>query len=100
MDCCLGGFVLPFMRKLGLPVPPFDFTVPGVTSMSLDTHKYVKTRGVWAPFRRLDTSSPCCSSYKPLARTSHSHPSQSILNTVMVLLTLLLLLLLLGTGTP
>lgn len=40
MDCCLGGFVLPFAKKLGYPVPPFDFSVPGVTSMSLDTHKY------------------------------------------------------------
>lgn len=40
VDCCLGGFVLPFMRKLGYPVPPFDFALPGVTSMSLDTHKY------------------------------------------------------------
>lgn len=39
-DCCLGGFVLPFAEKLGYPVPPFDFTLPGVTSMSVDTHKY------------------------------------------------------------
>lgn len=40
VDCCLGGFVLPFARKLGYPVPPFDFAVPGVTSISADTHKY------------------------------------------------------------
>ena len=40
VDCCLGGFVLPFMRKLGYPVPAFDFSLPGVSSMSLDTHKY------------------------------------------------------------
>ena len=40
VDCCLGGFVLPFVRRLGYPVPPFDFAVPGVTSMSLDTHKF------------------------------------------------------------
>ena len=39
VDCCLGGFVLPFMRKLGHEVPPFDFDLPGVTSMSCDTHK-------------------------------------------------------------
>lgn len=39
VDCCLGGFVLPFARKLGYPVPPFDFSVPGVTSISVDTHK-------------------------------------------------------------
>lgn len=40
VDACLGGFVLPFARELGYPVPPFDFRVPGVTSMSVDTHKY------------------------------------------------------------
>jgi glutamate/tyrosine decarboxylase-like PLP-dependent enzyme len=40
VDACLGGFVLPFARRLGHPVPPFDFAVPGVTSMSADTHKY------------------------------------------------------------
>jgi sphinganine-1-phosphate aldolase len=40
VDCCLGGFVLPFAKKLGYPVPDFDFGVPGVSSMSVDTHKY------------------------------------------------------------
>ena len=39
-DSCLGGFVLPFAEKLGYPVPPFDFRVPGVTSISCDTHKF------------------------------------------------------------
>lgn len=39
-DACLGGFVLPFAEKLGYPVPPFDFRLRGVTSMSADTHKY------------------------------------------------------------
>jgi glutamate/tyrosine decarboxylase-like PLP-dependent enzyme len=39
-DACLGGFVLPFAPQLGYPVPPFDFRLPGVTSMSVDTHKY------------------------------------------------------------
>ncbi len=39
-DACLGGFVLPWAEKLGHPVPPFDFRLPGVTSMSADTHKY------------------------------------------------------------
>lgn len=39
-DACLGGFVLPWAEQLGAPVPPFDFRVPGVTSMSADTHKY------------------------------------------------------------
>lgn len=40
VDCCLGGFFLPFAKKLGYNVPEFDFSLPGVTSMSLDTHKY------------------------------------------------------------
>ena len=39
-DACLGGFVLPWAERLGYPVPPFDFRLPGVTSMSVDTHKY------------------------------------------------------------
>lgn len=40
VDCCLGGFVLPFAKKLGYNIPDFDFSIQGVTSMSLDTHKY------------------------------------------------------------
>lgn len=40
VDLCLGGFVLPFARKLGYSIPAFDFTVPGVTSISVDIHKY------------------------------------------------------------
>ncbi|MDF1596010.1 MAG: aminotransferase class V-fold PLP-dependent enzyme [Acidimicrobiia bacterium] len=39
-DACLGGFVLPWAERLGYPVPAFDFRLPGVTSMSADTHKY------------------------------------------------------------
>ncbi len=39
-DACLGGFVLPWARQLGYPVPEFDFRLPGVTSISVDTHKY------------------------------------------------------------
>jgi glutamate/tyrosine decarboxylase-like PLP-dependent enzyme len=39
-DCCLGGFVLPWAEKLGYAVPPFDFRLPGVTSISADTHKF------------------------------------------------------------
>ena len=40
VDACVGGFMLPFVRKLGYPVPDFDFRVPGVTSLSADLHKY------------------------------------------------------------
>lgn len=39
-DACLGGFLLPWAAQLGYEVPDFDFRLPGVTSMSADTHKY------------------------------------------------------------
>ncbi|KAI5370244.1 Putative pyridoxal phosphate-dependent decarboxylase, pyridoxal phosphate-dependent transferase [Septoria linicola] len=40
VDCCLGSFVIAFLSKAGFPSPDFDFRVPGVTSISVDTHKY------------------------------------------------------------
>lgn len=40
VDSCLGGFVLPWLTKLGLLKKKFDFSVPGVTSISADLHKY------------------------------------------------------------
>ena len=40
VDSCLGGFILPFAEELGIAIPRFDFRVPGVTSISADTHKY------------------------------------------------------------
>jgi sphinganine-1-phosphate aldolase len=40
VDACVGGFVLPWLEKLGRPVPRWDFRVPGVTSISADLHKY------------------------------------------------------------
>lgn len=40
VDACMGGFLLPFFRRLGAPVTDFDFTVPGVSSISMDLHKY------------------------------------------------------------
>lgn len=40
VDACVGGFMLPFVRDMGYAVPPFDFGVQGVTSMSVDLHKY------------------------------------------------------------
>jgi sphinganine-1-phosphate aldolase len=39
-DGCLGGFILPWAERLGYKVTPFDFRLPGVTSISADTHKY------------------------------------------------------------
>lgn len=41
VDCCLGSFVIAFLPKLGYNIPPFDFSVSGVTSLSIDTHKVI-----------------------------------------------------------
>lgn len=43
VDACVGGFVLPFMKKLGDKIPDFDFRIEGVSSISLDPHKYAYT---------------------------------------------------------
>ncbi len=40
VDACVGGFMLPFVRQLGYQIPDFDFRIPGVTSISVDLHKY------------------------------------------------------------
>lgn len=40
VDACLGGFILPFFQKLGEEVEKYDFSVPGVHSISIDLHKY------------------------------------------------------------
>ncbi|HVV81957.1 MAG TPA: aminotransferase class V-fold PLP-dependent enzyme [Kofleriaceae bacterium] len=40
VDACVGGFVLPWLERLGRAVPPWDFRVPAVTSISADLHKY------------------------------------------------------------
>jgi glutamate/tyrosine decarboxylase-like PLP-dependent enzyme len=40
VDACVGGYFAPFARMNGVPVPDFDFTLPGVRSISADLHKY------------------------------------------------------------
>ena len=40
VDGCLGGFLLPWGERLGYDIPVFDFRLPGVTTISADTHKY------------------------------------------------------------
>ena len=40
VDACIGGFVLPFLERLGHDLPPWDLRVPGVTEISVDIHKY------------------------------------------------------------
>ena len=43
VDACLGGLMLPFLKRLGYEIPPYDFSLPGVTSISADIHKYAYT---------------------------------------------------------
>ncbi|MEQ8281773.1 MAG: aspartate aminotransferase family protein [Parvibaculum sp.] len=40
VDACVGGYIAPFVRMNGADIPPFDFAVPAVHSMSADLHKY------------------------------------------------------------
>nr|WP_296065852.1 aminotransferase class V-fold PLP-dependent enzyme [uncultured Actinoplanes sp.] len=40
VDACFGGWLLPYLRRLGADLPAFDLSVPGVTSISVDLHKY------------------------------------------------------------
>ncbi|MFP6617055.1 MAG: aspartate aminotransferase family protein [Candidatus Hydrogenedentota bacterium] len=40
VDACVGGYIAPFVRMNGAEIPPFDFEVPGVSSISADLHKY------------------------------------------------------------
>ncbi len=40
VDACLGGFMLPWLKKLGYDITDFDLSVPGVSSLSVDLHKY------------------------------------------------------------
>jgi glutamate/tyrosine decarboxylase-like PLP-dependent enzyme len=40
VDACVGGYIAPFVKMLGEPVVDYNFSIPGVTSMSADLHKY------------------------------------------------------------
>ncbi|MGW0802315.1 pyridoxal phosphate-dependent decarboxylase family protein [Nonomuraea sp. NPDC002799] len=40
VDACVGGWLLPWLREAGADIPPFDLSVPGVTSISCDLHKF------------------------------------------------------------
>ncbi|MCP4668482.1 MAG: aspartate aminotransferase family protein, partial [Deltaproteobacteria bacterium] len=43
VDACVGGFMLPYFKRLGATIPDFDFSLPGVSSLSMDLHKYAYT---------------------------------------------------------
>ncbi len=40
VDACVGGMILPFLKNLGVKINDFDFKLPGISSMSIDLHKY------------------------------------------------------------
>lgn len=40
VDCCLGSFLMPFLKRTDRNLPNFDFSVDGVTAISCDIHKY------------------------------------------------------------
>ena len=40
VDACVGGYQIPFIRRLGYPATNFDFTLPGVSSIAADLHKF------------------------------------------------------------
>jgi sphinganine-1-phosphate aldolase len=40
VDACVGGYLAPFARELGRPIPDFDFALPRVSSLSADLHKF------------------------------------------------------------
>lgn len=62
VDACLGGFVLPFAKQMGYDIPNFDFEIPGVTSMSVDTHKYAyATKGTSVVLYRHEVRDKCIS---------------------------------------
>ena len=53
VDACVGGYFAPFARMNGVPVPDFDFALPGVRSMSADLHKYgYSAKGASTVFQR------------------------------------------------
>lgn len=39
VDAAFGGFVLPFLKEAGYPAPPFGFSIPGISSITVDPHK-------------------------------------------------------------
>lgn len=56
VDACVGGYIAPFVRMNGADLPPFDFSVPGVSSISGDLHKYgYASKGASTVFFRSET---------------------------------------------
>jgi len=55
VDACVGGYLAPFVRMNGADIPAFDFSIPGVSSISGDLHKYgYASKGASTVFFRSD----------------------------------------------
>ena len=71
VDSCFGGFILPWIAKLGYDVPRFDFRLPGVTSMSCDTHKWgYGLKGASVVLYRNRALRGACTSRSPIGRAA------------------------------
>ncbi|EAR88746.1 pyridoxal-dependent decarboxylase domain protein (macronuclear) [Tetrahymena thermophila SB210] len=77
VDCCLGGFVVAFAKDYNLDIPPFDFTVDGVTSISCDHHKYgLAPKGVSVcMFKTLELRHSCYTSLSDWPGGFYATPS-------------------------
>jgi glutamate/tyrosine decarboxylase-like PLP-dependent enzyme len=63
VDACVGGVLAPFVRELGYPVPAFDLSVPGVSSISADLHKSRYTAKGASVLLFRDAERQACSRY-------------------------------------
>jgi len=81
VDACLGGLILPFFEMLGEPIPKFDFRVEGVTSISLDYHKYgYAPKGASVVLFR-DPELKKCSMYVDVSSPGYVFVNQAVLSS-------------------
>ena len=80
VDACIGGWVLPYAARLGRAVTPWTFAVEGVTSISVDTHKYA-----YAPkgtslllHRTLGSAAAAVLRLRRLARLHDAQPDDAV----------------------
>ena len=78
VDACVGGFFLPFLEKLGEPVPRWDFRVPGVHTISADLHKHgYAGRGASMLLQKSEGFFIMLSGWATLVCTGHSCAARS-----------------------
>lgn len=78
VDACIGGWLLPYFRRVDAELPAFSFVVPGVTSISVDLHKYAYTpKGVSILLHR------SAELRRPQFFTSAAWPGYTMINSTM-----------------